>query len=129
VIGIFISPASSMFPNDSLPARGQKVRDQTSVRVSHEWTPMLVAILPALDRTLASRASKVVRRQRRKSLSLQAGVGESSYSVSIRGHDCPSRYAATALCLSQLDNATVPRPAAFTRTAFEAVSASPGDSR
>jgi hypothetical protein len=89
VIGIFISPASSMFPNDSLPARGQKVRDQTSVRVSHEWTPMLVAVLPALDRTLASRASKVVRRQRRKSFRLQADASESSYSVAIRSHQFP----------------------------------------
>jgi hypothetical protein len=105
----------STAPNDALCARGQMVRDQNTVRDWYEWTPMFVSIFPAFDGAMASRACEVVRRQRRKTLLLQSGTGESSYSVSNRGHHisydspfvaagCPLRCTATNVCLHQLEH-------------------------
>ena len=112
------------------------MREQTTVRVSYEWTTIFVFIFPAFDRTLASRAGEVVRRQRRKSFRLQADASDSSYSVAIRSHQisCDVRcVAATVFSIrhhkfvsAQLHTTIVPPPSRG--AVFETVSAAPDDS-
>jgi hypothetical protein len=86
------------------------MREQPTIRVSYEWTAILVFIFPAFDRTLASRAGEVVQRQRRKSFRLQADASESSCSVAICGHQisCDARCSSAFSVGSKLKSHAAP---------------------